>query len=140
MPANTSPIFVLTPNTPTAVLSGATTRDHITGNTYTFLFSGGTNGSRLDSITFTNAFSGVTASSAMVQRAYLTDAAGLNSRLIAEVATATVTPSVSVVGAQSIMNFTNGLLVQSGQQIRVGQSVYAGGQDQFHVLAKGGDY
>ena len=76
----------------------------------------------------------------MVQRVFITDAAAANPRLISEVATPTITPSNTAVGAQSIVNFTNGLLVQSGQQVKVSQSIFAGAQDTFHVLAKGGDY
>ena len=136
---NTSPIFVLTPNTPTSLISAAnTTRDG--SGSLVFAFSAGTNGSRVDSVIFTNAATGVTASSAMVQRVFLTDTAAANPRLIAEVATATVTPSNTAIGAQSIINFTNGLLMQSGQQLKVSQSVYAGVQDIFACYVKGGDY
>lgn len=49
MAQNTSPIFVLTPNTATATISAANTSRDGTG-ALVLLFSGGTNGSRLDSI------------------------------------------------------------------------------------------
>ena len=144
MAANTSPIFILTPNTPIVTLATASTARNPTGAasaSLVTLFVAGVSGSRVDSVTFTSAASGAyAASSAMVQRIYLTDTASANPRLIAEVATATTTPSATAIGAQSIVNFTNGLLMQSGSKLQVAQSVYASDVDTFHVLAKGGDY
>lgn len=52
MAANTSPIYLLTPNIViTAVVTGANTATDGTGTT-TLCFTGGTNGSRLDGINF----------------------------------------------------------------------------------------
>ena len=140
MAANTSPIFVLTPNSPVVVGATAANAARDGSGTLTTLFTAGANGSRVDSVTFTSAQLTNAASSAMVGRIFLTDGAGANPRLIAEVAIATVTPSATVVAAQAIINFTNGYLMQTGQLMKVTQSVYAGVQDQMHVAAKGGDY
>jgi hypothetical protein len=76
----------------------------------------------------------------MVGRVFLTDTSGANPVLIAEVAMPTITPSNTVVGQQQTIAFNNGLILASGQIVKVTQSVYAGAQDQFQVIGRGGDY
>lgn len=140
MAQNTSPIFILTPNTPTVVVNAASPSRDGLGSLFT-LFTAGLNGSRVDSVQWTSAqSSSYAASSAMVGRVFITNTVGTNPALISEVAIATVTPSATVIGAQAIINFTNGLLMPSGSFLKVNQSVYAGVQDLMSVTAKGGDY
>lgn len=139
MSANTTPIFTLTPNCQVVTISAANTASDGSGTLVT-LFSAGLNGSRLDSIVFKNAQITPAASSAMVGRVFLTDSAGANPRLIEEVAIPAATRTASAVGATSTITFSNGLVISSGQIVKVITSVYAGPQDLFHVIAKGGDY
>lgn len=139
MPANTNPIFTLTPNVQLVASAAANTASDGSGTLIT-IFTAGANGSLLESITFRNAQATAALSSAMVGKVFVTDTAGANPRLIDEVAIAAATRSVSVVGASSVINFLNGLPLASGQLVKVTTSVYAGAQDLVHVTAKGGDY
>jgi len=139
MPANTAPIFTLVPNTPTATIAAANTARDGSGSLVD-LFTSGVNGSRIDFITFTSAQATPAASAARVQRVFLTDTSGLNPRLISEVAMSAVTASNTAIGATSTITFTNGLILKSGQLIKVSQSVYGSAADQTHVVARGGDY
>lgn len=139
MAANTTPIFGLTPNTPTASIAAANTASDGSGTLVT-LFTAGANGSRLDTITFTNAQATAAASSAMVCRVFVTDTAGANPRLISEIAQPAATRTTAAVGAAVSISYGNGLLLASGQIVKVIQSVYAGAQDLQHVVARGADY
>lgn len=139
MAANTAPIFTLTPNCPVVAVAAANTARDGSGSLVT-LFTAGADGSRIESITFTSAQATAAASSAMVGRVFLTDNAGANPRLISEVAIATATASNTAVGAVATITFTDGLIIPTGCIVKVAQSVYAGVEDQMHVLAQGGDY
>jgi hypothetical protein len=139
MPANTTPIFTLTPRAVTATIAAANTARDGSG-TLVDVLTAGTNGSRIDFITFTSAQATAAASAARVQRVYLTDIGGLNPRLISEIVLPAVTASNTAIGATSTITFTNGLIIASGQKIQVTQSVYGSAADQTHVLARGGDY
>lgn len=139
MAANTQPIFTLTPNCSTAEITAANTARDGSGALVT-LFTAGSNGSRVDSIDFTSAQATAAASSAMVVRVFITDNAGANPRLFKEGVFATLTPSNTVIGQTVNFSFGNGLILSSGQIIKVCQSVYAGVQDKMHVIARGGDY
>lgn len=139
MAANKAPIFTLTPNCPVVAVAAANTARDGSGTLVT-LFTAGADGSRIESITFTSAQATAAASSAMVGRVFLTDNAGANPRLINEVVIATATPSDTVVGATSTITYTDGLIIPTGCIVKVAQSIYAGVQDQMHVIAKGGNY
>jgi hypothetical protein len=142
MPANTTPIFILSGNmvpTSTNRLVAANTASDGSGTLYT-LTTGTTNGTRVDAVRFRNSQATAAASSAMVHRVFLTDASGTNPTLVGEVATATATRSVSAIGATSIITFDQPLILKSGQLLRVCQSVYAGAQDQFDAIAYASDY
>ena len=141
MGANTNPVFILTPKTATAEISAANTqRDG--GGTLVTLYTAGSNGSLVSGVKFISAQASAAASSDMVVRVFLTDTSGINPRLIAEGAMATVTPSNTAVGAEEAITFTDGLRMASGQILKVAQSVYAGVQDKVQVLTTGetGDY
>ena len=139
MPANTTPIFTLTPNCPVVEIAAANIARDGSGTLVT-LFTAGVNGSRIESITFTSAQATAALNSAMVGRVFLTDTAGANPRLINEIVITAVTASNTVVGANNTILFSNGLIIPSGCILKVAQSVYAGVQDKVHVVAKGGNY
>lgn len=139
MPANTSPIFTLTPNAATSTIAAANTARDGSGTLVT-AFTAGANGSRVDFITFTSSQATAAASSARVQRVFLTDTSGLNPRLISEVAMTAVTASNTAIGATQTITFTNGLVINTGQIIKVSQSVYASAADGTDVLVRGGNY
>jgi len=139
MPANTSPIFALTPRAVTAAISAANTARDGSG-TLVDVLTASTNGTRIDFLTFTSAQATAGASAARVQRVYITDTGGVNSRLISEVVLAAVTASTTAIGATSTITFTNGLILASGQKLQVSQSVYGSASDLTHVIARGGDY
>jgi hypothetical protein len=139
MPANTNPIFTLTPNVGLASVAAANTASDGSGTLVT-LFTAGANGSRVERIRYSNAQITAAASSAMVIRFFVTDNAGANPKLLAEVALATATRSTTVVGASGILTFANGLVIPTGTIIKVIQSVYAGAQDLMHYVAEGGDF
>jgi len=139
MPANTTPIFTLTPNCPVVNIAAANTARDGSGTLVT-LFTAGANGSRIESVTFTSAQATAALNSAMVGRVFLTDNAGANPRLISEITIAAVTASNSVIGAASTISFSNGLIIPTGCLLKATISVYAGVQDQMQVVARGGDY
>ncbi len=139
MPANIAPVFVLTPNCPSALIDAANTARDGSGALVT-LFTAGSEGSRLDSIIFTSAQPTPAASAARVCRVFVTDTSGNNPRLLQEVSMTAVTASATVIGATSTITFTNGLFLKSGQIVKVAQSVRGSASDDTHVFARGGDY
>jgi len=139
MPANTTPIFTLTPKAATARIAAANTARDGSG-TLSDLFTAGTNGSRVDFITFTSSQVTAAASAARVQRVFLTDESGLNPRLISEVVLSAVTASNTAIGATATITFTNGLIINTGQIIRVSQSIYGSAADATDVLLRGGNF
>ena len=139
MPANTTPIFTLTPKAATARIAAANTARDGSG-TLVSLFTAGSNGSRVDFITFTSSQVTAAASAARVQRVYLTDESGLNPRLISEIAMSAVTASNTAIGATATITFTNGLIINAGQIISVSQSVYGSAADATDVLLRGGNF
>lgn len=139
MPANTNPIFTLTPNIGLASVAEANTASDGSGSLET-LFTAGLNGSRIERIRYTNAQASAAVSSAMVIRVFITDADGLNPKLLREAALGAATRSASAVGASGIFEFYDGLVIPVGTLIKVCQSVYAGAQDLMHYVCEGGNY
>ena len=145
MPANTSPIFILTPNIGTTRISGSNTASDGSGTTYQLL-TAGANGTRVDAIRIRNSQTTAAASSNMVHRIYysptvVTGAPGSGSyKLVAEVATATATRSTTAIGATSIYAFDQAFIMASGSALYACQSVYASAADQFDIQAFAGDY
>ena len=137
--ANTTPIFVLTPNFSTAASAAANTASDGSGALVT-LFTAGANGSLISSIKVNNAQISAALSSAMVVRIFITDTAGANPRLHSEAALPAATRSLTAVGATVTINFLGGLQIAAGQIVKVCQSAYAGVQDLTHFSAQGGDY
>ena len=139
MPANTAPIFTLTPNATVSTITAANTARDGSGALVT-AFTAGTNGSLLSSITFTNNATAVGASALKVVRVFVTDAAGANPTLLWEGLLPAVTSSNTSVGATVTWTPTNGLVIKSGQIVRVSQSLCATSADNSAVVALGGDY
>jgi hypothetical protein len=137
MPANTSPLFGLTPNIGRARLATAnSTRDLGTTTNAAPAFTAGSNGSRVDQIIFTHSGAEGTASSTAVVRAFLTDVSGTNAKLRRELLINTVTPSSTAIGATGTMTFPGGLIVPSGMYIYVSTSVSTG----WDVVTEGVDF
>lgn len=123
MPANTSPIFLLTANkgitTGLRLTTANATRDLSDTTNAGLLFTAGADGSRIEAIDFFHvAASQTQASVAAVGRIFLcSSAAGANPRLIAEVALPLITPSATVVGQTQRITFTTPLFLASGQHL-----------------------
>lgn len=138
MAANTVPIFIKIPNTPSVRLTTAETTHDGTGATT--LFTAGADGSRVDVITFTasSTTSGSQSGAARVGKVYIVTS-GVK-RLFKEVVLATITASNTAIGQTGIVTFTNGLLLKFGQSIEVSVSVVTNTTDTVDVIAQGGDF
>jgi hypothetical protein len=139
MAANTTPIFILNGNILPGRIAAANTASDGSGALVTIV-TAGTNGSRVDGVRFRNSQATAAASSNMVHRIFLSDAAGANFKLIGEVATAAATRSTTAIGSTSIYSFDQPIIMKSGQVMSVCQSVYASAADQFDAQAFAGDY
>jgi hypothetical protein len=149
MPANTTPVFVLTPNRGTdgsgnfgtRLTTANTTRDLSTTTNGGLILTAGANGTRVESITFTHeAASQTQASIAAVGRIFLcTSSAGANPRLIGEIALPAVTPSASAIGQQQILTFSPPLFMPTGSYLwaTISATQTSGGYD---ITCQGGDY
>ena len=141
MPANTSPIFVLTSNRGNdgsgnfgaRLTTANTTRDLSTTTNASLILTAGTDGTRVESVTFTHvAASQTQASIAAVGRIFIcTSAAGANPRLVGEQALAAVTPSSTAVGQSQTFTFSPPLFIPSGSCLWASISVTqtSGGYD-----------
>ena len=143
MPANTTPIFILTPNMGTARITAATTASDGSGTLFSLL-TAGASGSRVDAVRFRNsAVTTGSASTGMVHKIFYsaTNTAGsATCRLVGEVSTTSATRATTVIGASSLYTFDLPLIMPSGSGLFVGQSIYAGAVDQFDAQAFAGDY
>lgn len=139
MPANTAPIFTLTPNTVPVFLAAANTASDGSGVLST-LVTAAADGTLVEAVTFRNAQITQAASSAMLGKIFLSDAAGTNFQLVGEVLIPAVTRSATVIGATATHTFVPALKMKSGQLLSVCQSVYAGAQDRNSVIAFAANY
>ena len=141
MAANTNPIFIKQGNFTPARITGATVDSSgATTTNIVTVVTAGADGTRVDGIRFRNAQVSLAASSAMTHKIWLSNTSGTNYRLVGEVATPAATRTASAIGATSIYTFDQPLIMESGQLLAVGQSVYAGVQDLFDACAFAGDY
>ena len=140
MAANTTPIFIKQGNIGSARLIGAnTTSDASSTTNLVTIVTSAADGTRIDGVRFRNSQATAAASSTMVHRIFWYN--GTNYRLIGEVATAAANRSVgNVIGATSIYTFDQAVVLKTGESLLVGQSVYAGAQDQTDAFAFAGDY
>jgi hypothetical protein len=133
MPANTTPIFALSPETKLATITATTTdKSGATTTNIIDLLTATTNGTKVTQIKFKSTGN----SGAGLGLVWVTDTAGANPRLLAEGAIAAVTSSTTVATAEVILFFRD-LQLKSGQKIQVGATVVT---TDIHVTASIGDF
>lgn len=148
MPANTSPIFVLTPNIGRVLINGlnvATDGSGTIGSTIFLAFTPGANGSRVESITVTTAQAGNSSSIATRVSCYISTqnsgaTTSANTYILAETSLAATTRSDTVVGATYTFNFPGGLFLPSNNYILVTTSARVSAVNDIAVVTRGGDY
>jgi hypothetical protein len=147
MPANTSPIFTLTPKFSSARITAANTSSAGGGTVGTDIFlafSPGSNGSYLQKVRFSLTESTIaTASAACVLRIFLsTQSSGSttssNTWLIQEVVAATQTPSSTLSG--SPIDIPLNFAIPSTQFLLVSASVAPNANTTWNANVFGGDY
>lgn len=134
MPANTTPIFTLTPFAKSARIATANANRDGTG-TVADLVTGGTNGSRVDRVQIK---ASVTTTAGMI-RFYVTDTAGANPRLVKEIPVTAITASGTVASFDYDWVRGDGLplvVLASGQKLQVSTN----NAEQHDVVAFGGDF
>jgi len=138
MPANTSPIFVLTGNLQPARIAAANT-DNSGGGTLVTLVTAGSNGTRVDGIRFNNSGSSTTASTATRINMFITS--GANIRLVGQVLfPAGTLKSATNLGATAIYTFDQPLIMQTGEVLSVTSTNWASVADNIDACAFAGDY
>lgn len=133
MPANTSPVFSLTPQC-AMVLTSAANTDRVGGGTIYTVLTGATNGSRVERVTAT----ATVTTAAGVLRFYIVDGSG-TIRLVKEFATSAVTPSGTVIAAAQEWVRTDGLplcVLPATYVLKVGLS----NAEAWAVVAYAGDF
>lgn len=134
MPANTSPVFTLTPKIGMAAISTANTNRDGTGTIATVL-TGGTYGTRISRIIIKAT---VTTTAGMV-RLYIGDDAGTpNIRLWREIVVSAITVSASVAGFVYIMSLPgeSALILPPNYTLRASTH----NAEALNVVAEAGDY
>lgn len=150
MPANTTPLFVLTPNigkTTVTAANVATDGSGTIGTNIFLAFTAGANGSRVESITITNAVATATTSAATrISCYYSTVTSGVttssNTYILNETTLAAGTArSATNTGVTATISFPGGLLMPSGTTILITSSNWtAAANDNLAVVVRGGDY
>ncbi len=137
MPANTSPIFPLTPNVGWGVIDTANVAKDGTGTVVT-IHTAGANGSRVDKLRYKAKGTNV----ATVLRVFVnngsTNATAANNTMIHEETIAATTLSEVAALVNGEIPFPDGLVLPAGYKINItiGTTISAG----LHVSAHGGDY
>lgn len=134
MPANTSPIFTLTPKIGMAVIGTANTNRDGTGDMNTVI-TGGANGTRIHRITV----KAIETTTAGMVRLYIGDDAGTpNIHLWREVSVTAITVSASVQGFSYVLTLTGeyALILPVNYTLRASTH----NAEDFIVIAEGGDY
>jgi len=133
MPANTSPVFALSPEQRHAVIDGATTdKSGATTAEIVDLVTAVGDGTKVTRISYKH----VGNSSAGTFLVFITDTAGANPRLYDEQAYAAVTSSTTVPTAGGVLTY-NDLQLKAGQKIQVAATVYT---TNIHVTASIGNF
>lgn len=133
MPANKEPIFALVPEVKRAVITAVTTdKSGAVPTNLVELVAGATDGTKVTWIKFKH----VANSTAGLYLIFITDTAGANPRLHAELAIAAVTSSATVATNENTL-FTPDLQLKAGQKILVGATTAT---SNIHVTASIGDY
>ena len=134
MPANTSPIFALVPETSFATVTAATTdRTGATMTNTVTLLTAATNGTKITQIGAKVA--GTNAATLVL--IFISDTAGANFKLFDEIALNAITPSTTVTSQRAVTAYSD-LQLKAGQVVKVGITVaIAAG---VNVFAIKGDY
>lgn len=140
MSANTTPIFVKKPNNCVPKFSAAANLASDGSGVLIDLITGDVGGTRVDLISARNAQLTPAASSAMLVKIFLSDAAGANPQLIGEITLSATTRSATTIGANNTIVFSPAIILLPNQKISFCQSVYAGAQDRIAVYAVAADF
>lgn len=132
MPANTTPIFTLTPKLGIQQISTANTNRDGTGTISSAILTGTANGTRVHKIRV----QAIVATTAGMVRLYIDD--GVNVRLWREIVVTAITPSASV----ACFDHTIELLGERAVTLPSGYSLKASTQiaETFNVFAEGADF
>jgi hypothetical protein len=146
MPANTSPIFTLTPNVGVIGVTAANTKSDGTGTVATDIFkafTAGTNGSMVYKVRFSpTASAAATATTATVGRVFYStvgSGATANTWLLAEVTLPTVTADSSTAPTNSIEVALN-IAIPTGSFIHVTNHAAPAASTLWQIEVFGGDY
>jgi hypothetical protein len=133
MAANKEAIFALIPETRRAVITGTTTdKTGATTANMVDLVTGATDGTKVTWVKYKH----VGTSTAGLYLMWITDTAGANPRLYAELPIAAVTSSATVATNENTL-FTPDLQLKAGQKIVVGATT---ANTNIHVTASIGDF
>ena len=134
MPANTSPIFALTPELAFATVTAATTdRTGATMTNTVTLLTAATNGTKITQIGAKVA--GTNAATAML--IFISDSSGANFKLFDEIVLTAVTAANTTTSQRAVTAYSD-LQLKSGQVVKVGITVAV--SDGVNVFAVKGDY
>jgi hypothetical protein len=134
MPANTSPIFALSPELAIATVTGATTdRTGATMTNTVTLLTAATNGTKITQIGAKVAGT----NTATLVLIFVSDSSGANFKLYDEIALAPITASTTVTSQRAVTAYSD-LQLKAGQVVKVGTTVaIAVG---VNIFAVKGDY
>lgn len=134
MPANTSPIFALTPELSFATVTSATTdRTGATMTNTVTLLTAQTNGTKITQIGAKVAGS----NSATAVLIFISDSSGANFKIFDEIGLTAVTASTTVTSQRAVTSYSD-LQLKAGQVVKVGITVAV--SDGVNVFAVKGDY
>jgi hypothetical protein len=151
MPANTSPIYTLTPNIGTATITASTTANTKSDGTGTIAtdilkaFTSGANGSFIEKVQFSaNASAAATATTPTTLRVFLSTVsssttANTNTWLLGELSAAAQTADHSTNATFSLTLPLN-IRVSTGYYIHVSTHVVAAANTSWQAIVFGGDY
>lgn len=134
MPANTSPIFALVPETSIVTVTLATTdRTGAITNNLADLLTASTNGTKITQIGAKVAGSN-SATSVLI---FITDTSGNNPKLFDEIALPAVSASTTITSQRQVTAYSD-LQLKAGQKVKVGITVAV--SDGVNIFAIKGDY
>ena len=134
MPANTSPIFALTPELSFATVTSATTdRTGATMTNTVTLLTAATNGTKITQIGAKVAGN----NSATAVLIFISDSSGANFKLFDEIALLAVTATTTTTSQRAVTAYSD-LQLKAGQVVKVGITVAV--SDGVNVFAVKGDY
>ena len=134
MPANTSPIFALVPETSIVTVTLATTdRTGAITNNLSDLLTASTNGTKITQIGAKVAGSN-SATSVLI---FITDTSGNNPKLFDEIALPSISATTTTTSQRQVTAYSD-LQLKAGQKVKVGITVAV--SDGVNIFAIKGDY